>query len=62
MTYSVQIRTINGMIFNTTRQYIAHAVDVQIFEQSGRANEEFVTQFKEASLSTRLMTNERKNT
>jgi hypothetical protein len=61
MIYSVQIRTINGMICNRTRQYIAHADDVLIFEQFVRATEEFVTQLKEEALSTGLMTNGRKN-
>jgi len=49
------------MIFNRTRQFIAHADDVLIFEKSVRATEEFVTQLKEAALSTGLMTNGRKN-
>jgi len=49
------------MICNRTRQYIAHADDVLIFEQFVRATEEFVTQLKEEALSTGLMTNGRKN-
>lgn len=51
------------MIFNRTRQYIAHADDVliRVFEQSVQTTEEFVTQLKEAALSTGLMTNGGKN-
>jgi len=47
--------------FLTEREYIAHVDDVLVFEQSVRATEEFVTQIKEAALSTELMTNGRKN-
>jgi hypothetical protein len=49
------------MIYNRTRQYIAHADNMLIFAQSVRATEEFVTQLKEAALNTGLMTNGRKN-
>jgi hypothetical protein len=49
-----------GTIFNSTKQYIAYAVDVLIFGRWVRATDEAVTHIKEAAVITGLVINDTK--